>query len=267
MGSWQRSQENFHKGAELVFNGAIGKVDYVEVGLPDGGHNIGNPSPMAIPEGLDWDMWLGPAQEVPFRGVVHWNWRWIMDYSGGQLTDWAGHHIDIAHWGLGFDGQGPVEVEGTGRSNPDGIYDVPVEYDFTVTYKNGVKMRVANQSKLKTGRGTCWYGSDGWLHVSRGHIAASDPDILNQKIGRNGTPLYMSRDHRRNFIDCVKSRKETITPAETGHSSISVGLLGEIAIITGQKLKWDPDKEVFTNSDVANRLLKRPYRAPWKFPV
>jgi len=268
MGSWQRSQANFHKGAELVYNGAIGKVNYVEVGLPDGGHYVGNPPAIPVPEGLDWNMWLGPAQKVPFRGVLHFHWRWIMDYSGGQLTDWAGHHIDIAHWGLGLDRSGPVQVEGSGRSNPDGIYNVPIEYDFTCTYANGIKIRVANQSKLKTGMGTCWYGSDGWLHVDRGvKIEASDPKILNEKIGRNGKPLYKSDDHSRNFIDCVRSRKETITPADIGHRSISVGLLGEIAIITGQKLSWDPDKEVFINNDMANRLLKRPYRAPWKFPA
>jgi len=268
MGSWQRSEANFHKGAELVYNGAIGKVDHAEVGLPDGGQYIGNPPPMPVPEGVDWNMWLGPAQKVPYRGVLHWNWRWIMDYSGGQLTDWAGHHIDIAHWGLGFDRTGPVQIEGTGHSNPDGIYNVPIEYDFIATYKNGVKIRVANQSGIKTGMGVCWYGSEGWLHVNRGgRIEASDPKILSEKIGRDGTPLYKSDDHFRNFIDCVKSREETITPARIGQRSISVGLLGEIAIITGEKLKWDPDKEVFLNSEYGNRLLQRPYRAPWKFPV
>jgi len=129
-------------------------------------------------------------------------------------------------------------------------------------------MRVANQSKLKYGMGAVWYGSDGWLHVDRGgKIEASDENILNEKLGRDDTPLYKSTDHSRNFIDCVTSRKETVTPVDIGHSSISAGLLGEIAIITGQKLEWDPDKEVFINNDQANRLLKRPYRAPWQFPA
>jgi len=268
MGSCQRSQENFHKGAELVKNGRIGKVDYVEVGLPDGGHYVGNPPVQPLPEGLDWDMWLGPAQKVPFRGVLHFHWRWIMDYSGGQLTDWAGHHIDIAHWGLGLDRSGPVSVEGKGRSNRDDIYNVPIEYDFTCVYKNGIKIRVANQSKLKHGMGTVWYGSDGWLYVNRGgKIETSNENILKEKLGRDDTPLYKSTDHSRNFIDCVLSRKETVAPVDIGHRSISAGLLGEIAIITGQKLEWDPDKEVFINNDQANRLLKRPYRAPWKFPA
>ncbi|GAI53197.1 unnamed protein product [marine sediment metagenome] len=116
--------------------------------------------------------------------------------------------------------------------------------------------------------GTVWYGSDGWLHVNRGgKIEASNKNILKEKLGRDDTPLYKSTDHSRNFIDCVISRKETVTPVDIGHHSISAGLLGEIAIITGQKLEWDPDKEVFINNDQANRLLKRPYRAPWKFPV
>jgi predicted dehydrogenase len=266
MGSWQRSIEHFRKGAELVKNGRIGKVDFVEVGLPDGGNYAGNPPVRPVPEGLDWNMWLGPAQKVPFRGIVHWDWRWIMDYSGGQLTDWAGHHIDIAHWGLGLDRSGPVSIEGKGRANRDGIYDVPVEYDFTCIYKNGIKMRVANRSRLEHGMGTVWYGSDGWIHVDRRGINASDEKILKETLGKDDTPLYKSPDHRRNFIDCVRTREETITPVDIGHYSISVGLLGEIAIITGQKLEWDPDNEVFINNDHANRLLKRPYRAPWKFP-
>jgi len=267
MGSWQRSMEHFRIGAELVKSGRIGKVDYVEVGLPDAPPYAGNPPVQPVPEGVDWDMWLGPAQKVPYRGVMHWNWRWIMDYSGGQLTDWAGHHIDIAHWGLGLDRTGPVSIEGEGSSYRDGIYNVPIEYDFTCIYKNGLKMRVANAAKLKQGMGTKWHGSEGWLFVSRGGIKASDEDILRGKIDSGHRPSYERNRHWHNFIDCVKSREETITPAEIGHRSISVGLLGEIAIITGEKLKWDPDNEVFIDNDKANRLLKRPYRAPWKFPV
>ena len=264
MGSWQRSVAHFHQAAELVRNGRIGKVNFVEVGLPDGGHYIGNPPVQAVPEGADWDMWLGPAPEVPFRGVMHWNWRWIMDYSGGQLTDWAGHHIDIAHWGLGLDGTGPGTIEGTGRPNNDGIYNVPAVYDFTCKYANGLEMRVANKSQTEHGMGTLWKGTDGWIHVHRGGIKASDDAILQEKPGRDEVKLYKSTNHRRNFADCVKSREKTITPVETGHSSIAVGLLGEIAILTGQKLHWNPETEKFTdNNPFATSLLKRPYRQPW----
>jgi predicted dehydrogenase len=266
-GSQQRSADNFRYAAELVRNGRIGKIDYVEVGLPDGGHYIGNPPEQAIPQGVDWDMWLGPAPKVPFRGVIHWDWRWIMDYSGGQLTDWAGHHIDIAHWGLDFESTGPLTVEGKGRANNDGIFNVPAEYDFICEYANGTKIRVANSSKLKHGMGTAWYGSDGWIHVTRGGLKASDERIIKEPIGSKEIHLYKSSNHHRNFIDCIISGEETIAPAETGHRSVSVALLGEIAIITGQKLHWDPLTEKFTdNNTYASRLLKKPYRTPWVLP-
>jgi predicted dehydrogenase len=266
-GSQQRSEAYFRHAAELVKNGRIGKVDYVEVGLPDGGHYTGNPPEIPVPEGVNWDMWLGPAPKVPFRGVLHGNWRWILDYSGGQLTDWAGHHIDIAHWGLGLDYTGPVAIQGTGRANDDGIYNVLVEYDFECLYANGLKMRVANQSKLQHGMGILWQGSDGWIHVNRSGLFASDQAILDETIGSHEIKLYYSDDHQRNFIDCVRSGKETIAPAEVGHRSISVALLGEIAIYTGAKLHWDPEQEMFTDHNTqATALLGKSYRKPWVLP-
>jgi len=263
-GSWQRSVGNFHQGAELVANGRIGKIQRVEVGLPDGTPASGNNPVQAVPEGLDWNMWLGPAPAVPYRGICHWNWRWIMDYSGGQLTDWAGHHIDIAHWGCGFDKTGPVELEGKGVYPREGIYDVPVEYNVKAKYANGVEMTIANARQVPHGMGTCWYGDKGWLHVSRGNvIQASDPNILEEKIGDNENKLYFSRDHAQNLLDCIRTRKETITPCETAHRSISTGLLCEIAMLTGQKLKWDPENEKFIDNKMADRLLRRPFRTPW----
>jgi predicted dehydrogenase len=188
-----------------------------------------------------------------------------MDYSGGQLTDWAGHHIDIAHWGLGFDETGPVEITNAKGVYPkEGTYDVPTAYKFKLKYANGVEMVVANRSQQPHGQGTCWYGeNDQWIYVRRGGIFASSPEILKTELGPNDKRLYKNRDHLQNFIDCVKSRKETITPAETAHRSISAGLLGEIAMLTGKDLKWDPVKEVFTNDEIANRYLSRPMRAPW----
>jgi predicted dehydrogenase len=262
-GSWQRSVANFHRACELVINGRIGKVRYVEVGLPTGGGtDVKKVQP--VPEHLDWDFWLGPAPWVPYRGVSHWDWRWIMDYSGGQLTDWAGHHVDIAHWGLGLDRTGPQEIEGRGVYPEDGIYDVPTQYKFTCKYAGGLTMVVANDRQQPHGMGTCWYGeNDAWIHVNRGGLRASDPKILEEVIRPNETRLYESRDHQQNFLDCVKSREETITPIEVAHRSISVGLLGEIAMLTEQKLKWDPEDERFLNSDEANRLLRRSMRSPW----
>jgi len=248
-----------------VRNGRIGKVDKVEVGLPTG-RGSDNIPVQPVPEGLDWDRWLGPAPWRPFMAFgrnnrPHWDWRWIMDYSGGQLTDWAGHHIDIAQWGLGLERSGPVEIEGRGEYPKDGIYDAPTAYKFTCKYANGIVMNIANNKQIP--QGTKWYGDKGWIYVNRGKLEANPKSVLDEVIGPNEIRLYESRDHHGNFLDCVKSRKETVAPIEIGHRSISVALLGEIAMRTEQRLQWDPVKEVFGNCDAANKLLSRSMRAPW----
>jgi predicted dehydrogenase len=267
-GSWQRSVANFHRGAELAINGRVGKIKYIEVGLPDGNRGIGTPPVKPVPAELNWEMWLGPALKVPYRGVSHWDWRWILDYSGGQMTDWAGHHIDIANWGAGLEHTGPVEISGAGVYPVEGIFNVPVEYDFLCKYANGIEMRVANASRLPLGMGTTWHGDLGWLHVDRGDIiSASDPKILNEVIGDNEIHLYKSENHWQNFVDCVKSGKPTIAPVEVAYRAISVALLGEIAMTTGQTIKWDPEKEEIIGNPKATRLLSRPYRQPWTLPI
>lgn len=266
-GSWQRSQENFRRGAELVINQRIGKIKSIEVGLPDGGKGIGTPPVRDIPAELNWDMWLGPAPRVAYRGVSHWDWRWILDYSGGQLTDWAGHHLDIANWGAGLEHTGPVEIEGTGIYPPEGIYNAPVEYDFLCKYQNGIEMRVANASRLKHGMGTTWYGDLGWIHTDRGFIlTASDPGILKEEIGENEIHLYKSDNHWQNFIDSVRSGNQAIAPVDVAFRAISAALLGEIAMTTGQLIKWDPEKQEIIGNERASRLLGRPYRQPWNLP-
>ena len=268
-GSWQRSLANFHDGAELVFNGRLGKVDHVEVGLPNGNKLIGMPPVISVPAELDWDFWLGSAPKAPYRGVCHWNWRWILDYSGGQLTDWAGHHIDIAHWGLGLDRTGPIEVSGEGvYPGPNELYNVPTEFDFNCKYKSGVTIRVANAARLPMGMGVTWYGEKGWIHVDRGDVlTASAPELISEKLGDNKKALYNSSSHIGNFLECIRSRKETIAPVEVAHRSISVGLLGEIAMTTKQKIKWDPVNEQIINNLDASKLLMRKFRAPWKIPT
>lgn len=267
-GSWQRSLFNFRRGAELAINGRVGKIKYIEVGLPDGGKGIGTPPVMEVPAGLNWDMWLGPALKVPYRGVSHWDWRWILDYSGGQLTDWSGHHIDIANWGAGLEHTGPVEISGEGVYPVEGIFNAPVEYDFMCKYENGIEMRVANASRLPHGMGTTWQGDLGWVHVDRGDVlTASDPKILEEVIGENETHLYKSDNHWQNFIDCVRSGNQAIAPVDVAFRAISVGLLGEIAMTTGQVIKWDPEKEEITGNIRASRLMSRPYRQPWTLPT
>ena len=265
-GSQQRSGGNFHRACELVINGRIGKVKHVEVGLPNG-RDSGTQPLLEVPKELDWDMWLGPAPWRPYMdfggGGCHWDWRWIMDYSGGQLTDWAGHHIDIAHWGLGLDRTGPVEIEGRGVYPKDGLYNVPTAYKIHCKYATGVEIVVANASQQPKGMGAAWYGEKGWIHVNRGGLWAEPASILKEEIGPSEIRLYKSNDHKQNFLDCIKSGRETICPAEIGHRSISAGLLGEIAMLTERKLKWDPEKERFINEPYANKYLSRPMRSPW----
>ena len=261
-GSQQRSDGRFRFACELVRNGRVGKVHHVQVGLPTGGGG-GSTAAKPVPEGLDWEWWLGPAPWRPYQGFgPHWNWRWIMDYSGGQLTDWCGHHVDIAHWGLGYDYTGPVEIQGKGVYPTEGLYDAPTEYNFTCKYKTGVEISVTN-NRINA-QGTKWIGDKGWVYVKRGRIDAEPKSLLQEKIGPGEIKLYNSGGHKRNFIDCVISRKLTICPAEVGHRSISVGLLGEIAMLTGRKIKFDPDTEQIIGDPGASALLGRPYREPWQ---
>jgi predicted dehydrogenase len=283
-GSQQRSSDRFLQACEIVRNGKLGKITRVEVGLPDGGHSVGQPEEQAVPKGVDWDFWLGPAPQKPYRGTLHGKWRWMLDYSGGQLTDWAGHHIDIAHWGLDLERTGPVEIQGVGQYLENDMFNVPYAYDIHYKYANGIEMNIANKSKFielrkgvkgwereegkenQLGMGAVWYGENGWLQVNRGGIWAENPEILKHEIGSGDVKLYNSPEHHLDFINCVKSRKEPIAPAEVGHRSISVALLGEIAMTTKEKLKWDPKTEKFTNSEAANAMLMKPYNNSWKLP-
>jgi len=263
-GSQQRSDGRFRRACELVRNGRIGKVRYVEVGLPYGGSHD-RKAPMTPPEELDWNFWLGPAPWRPFTdfggGSVHWHWRWILDYSGGQLTDWAGHHIDIAHWGLGLDRTGPVEIAGRGEYPRDGLYDAPYAYRFSCKYEDGTEIVVADNRQVTPG--AKWFGEHGWLRADRGVLEADPKSILDEVIGPDETRLYESNDHKQNFLDCVRSRRETICPAEVGLRSISVALLGEIAMLTGRKIRWNPHTEEILDDPGASALLGRDYREPW----
>ena len=263
-GSQQRSDYNFYHAARLVRNGRIGKIQKIEVGLPTGGSH-GPAKEMPVPENLDWEFWLGPAPWRPYcdfgRGNCHWQWRWIMDYSGGQLTDWAGHHIDIAQWGMGWDTTGPVEIEGKGTYPESGLYDTPYEYKFTCKYKNGIVMTVASNEQIP--QGTKWYGDKGWIYVKRGKLEADPMDVLKEEIGPGEIHLHRSRDHKQDFLDAVKTRQLPVAPAEVGLRSISVGLLGEIAMLTGRRIRWNPDTEEILNDPGASALLVRSYREPW----
>lgn len=260
-GSQQRSDWKFRFACELVRNGRIGKVDTVKVGLPNRNSIRGNDTqPAPVPAGFDYDMWLGPAPWAPYNpGRCHWNFRWISDYSGGQITDWAGHHCDIAQWGLGTELTSPVEIEGTGVFPRTGLHDTVENYRFTCKYAEGFTMIVAGALP----QGVRFEGSDGWVFVSRRKIDAHPKSLLTSVIGPDEIQLYKSDDHKQNFLDCVRTRSRTVAPVEVAHRSIMIGHLGVIALKLGRKVKWDPGKERFINDPEADRLLSRPMRSPW----
>ncbi|NUO81871.1 Gfo/Idh/MocA family oxidoreductase, partial [candidate division KSB1 bacterium] len=223
-GSWQRSQQHFRFGCELVRNGRIGKVHTVRVGLPHGnGIDNRGTQPAPVPEGFDYDMWLGPAPWRPYNpSRCHWNFRWISDYSGGQLTDWAGHHCDIANWGMGTEFSAPVEIEGRAVYPPanDGLFDTPESYYFECKFAEGFTMIVADRRQQPKGMGVQFIGEHGWVYVDRSGIDAEPKSLLTSIIGPNEIQLYKSNDHHQNFLDCVRTRALTITPAEVAHHSI-----------------------------------------------
>jgi len=247
---------------ELVRNGRIGSVHTIRVGLPSGPHTPGNPKPMPVPRGFDYDMWLGPAPWSPYtRGRCHGNFRWILDYSGGQLTDWGAHLINIAQWGNDTDLTGPVEVEGKGVFCREGLYNTAKEYHIEYKYANGVKLIVSSGTlgiRFEGSEG--WVGNFGW----RARLEAKPKSVSASAIGPNETHLYTCRGgEQRNFLDCVKSRKPCYYPAEMGHRSFTISHIGNISMILGRKLRWDPDRERFVNDSRANRMLSRAMRSPW----
>lgn len=270
-GSWQRSVDNFHRACELVRNGRIGKILRVEVGLPAGHYDFartfGQWTLGAPPRDLDYDFWVGPAPYVPYcKARVHMNWRWNMDFGGGQLMDWVGHHLDIAHWGLGFDLSGPVEIQGRGEFPLTGIYNSATRYWVDAKYAEGTPFVLAGGYDEIQG-GTKWIGEYGWIWVDRGGFETQPAYLVNETIGPNEVRLIKSRDHYQNFLDSVRNRALTIAPAEVAHRSASVGHLGVIAIETGRKIKWDPATETISGDAEATRLLNRAYRSPWQIPA
>jgi predicted dehydrogenase len=293
-GSQQRTEMGgkFRLATELVRAGRVGKVQTIEC-------RIGaNPQSGAIkevdpPKELDWDMWLGPTPKVPYRAEMkkdgfktncHYEFRWWYDYSGGKMTDWGAHHIDIAQWMLGMDGSGPVAVETIEAAKPydkgDG-YNCHETFKVQHTYANGVKVEVshgagstvkglvntdgaARNGDLSGGEnGVLVIGDKGTIFVSRGLLLASAKDIFAPL--KEDPKLYPSRptNHMGNFLDCVKSRETPICGVEVGAGSVMVCHIGTIALRTGKKLKWDPKMHTFDNSE-ANALLARPRRGDWK---
>ena len=259
-GSQQRSNDGFRRACELVRNGRIGTLKYVNIGIPGNNRECGPTwSPEPVPEGFDYDLWLGPAPWAEYHTQrCHYEFRFILDYSGGQVTNFGAHNLDIAQWGLGMDDSGPVEVYGNGIFPESGLFTTATKTYFECRYANGVEL------VCKTGKfGMTFEGTDGTIYVDRKSIKAWPESILSEKIGDDEIHLYKSDDHYRNFADCVKSRQDTICTAEIGHRSATICNIGNIAMRLGRKLAWDPVAERFSD-DEANTLLGREMRGDWK---
>ena len=179
-----------------------------------------------------------------------------------MMTGWGSHHIDSAHWGMDTEYTGPIAIDGHAEYSKGGTWDVHGAFKIEYTYKNGVKIFCADNSGNK--QGVTFEGSDGWVYVRRGFIDTHPKSLLQETIGPDEIHLYVSKQHKRNFIDCVKTRREPIAPVEIGHRSASACILGYLSMKLDRKLKWDPDQETFPGDEEANRMMYRPYRSPWK---
>ncbi|HZP05296.1 MAG TPA: Gfo/Idh/MocA family oxidoreductase [Terracidiphilus sp.] len=227
------------------------------------------------PAELDYEHWIGPSKMEPYiEARVHKNWRWNYNTGGGQLMDWIGHHGDIAHWGLGFDLSGPSEVEGHGDfPAPDALWNTATKYHVEYLYRkevtgyaNDVHISIAGGSGA-INMGTKWIGTDGWVWVDRSGFDASNQDWVKMDSlpdDLRKIRLYESAEHRRNFLDCVKSRKPTITPVDVAHHSTIPGHLGLISMMVGRKLRWDVREEKILDDSGACGLLTRAYRTPYQ---
>jgi predicted dehydrogenase len=282
IGSQQRSWKQFYRACELVRNGRIGEIKHVEIGLP-GDPAGGNPTPMPVPTGFQYDAWLGSTPEVPYtvdrvmptKDFSRPGWLRMEQFGAGMITGWGAHHVDTAHWGMNTELTGPVEIWGTAEFPTSDLWDVHGKFLTHARYANGVTMDISGDFP----NGIKWYGTKGWIFVTRDEMTtptatagqtakieplmASDPKILDSVIGPNEVHLYQSDDQHGNWLDCIKSRKAPTAPAEIGHRACSTCLLHHIAMKTKRHLHWDPSKERFLNDDAANAMLSRPQRAPY----
>lgn len=283
MGTQQRSMKQFRIAAELVRNGRIGKLHTVKIGLP--GDPAGpEAAEMPIPKNLNYDMWLGSTPEVyyteirvhPQQGYGRPGWLRCEQFGAGMITGWGQHHFDSAAWGMDTELTGPVSVEAVAQFPKSGLWNVHQDFMVKAEYANGITM-LTSQGYTN---GIRYEGTKGWIFVSRGSYSAtasdpvakkkslkalnaSDPAILTSQIGKDEIHLYKSDDQHGNWLDCIQSRKQPISPIEIGHRACTVCLISHIAMKLPGTLTWDPELEKFTNNDQANKMLSRPQRYPY----
>jgi predicted dehydrogenase len=282
VGTQQRSSKQFRIAAELVRNGRIGKLHTVKVGLP------GDPSgpeaaEMPVPQNLNYDFWLGSTPEVYYTEIrVHPQkdygrpgWLRCEQFGAGMITGWGQHHFDSAAWGMDTEYTGPISVEAVAQFPKSGLWDVHGDFMVKAEYENGITMFTSGGFP----NGIRYEGTEGWIFVSRGDyqasasdptsggrakaLDASDPKILSSEIGPNEIHLYEINNQHGNWLDCIKSRKEPISPVEIGHRACTVCLISHIAMKIPGKLEWDPKTEKFKNNKEANAMLSRPQRKPY----
>ena len=263
-GSQQRSDPLFRQAVEMIRSGRLGQLQQILVGIPEfrfRGKKIADSAP---PSELDFEFWLGPAPLRQYNAnQVHYNFRYFWDYSGGQMTNWGAHHIDIAQWALDADHSGPVEVEGTATFEGKGLYDVTSTCRAVLTFANGVKLTVGQLQK-EIPLGATFIGTAGKLYVDRGKIESTPAEILTQPSKASDVHLEVSNDHTLNFLECIKSRKAPISDVEVGHRSATLCHLGNIAVRLGRKIRWDATTEKIVDDPEALAMLERPLRSPWK---
>jgi predicted dehydrogenase len=272
-GTQQRSDPQFRFATEMVRNGRIGELKRV-VAEATGCRTVPFPPEEPVPEGFDYDMWLGPAPLAPYSELrCTRDFMQIDDYSLGGLSGaWGIHHIDIVQWALNADDSGPVEIEGTGSYPAEGLFDTYNTYEIEHKYANGVKLLYIDRQTARkkipllnapSSMAILFEGTEGWIYVARGYLDAHPKSLLNHVISPNEIKLPFSNDHRRNFLDGIRTGSKPISTIESAVKSEIVCQQAYIALKTGQKLYWDNENEKFINNDAANKMLSRPMRSPW----
>ncbi len=278
-GSMQRSMTEFRVACELVRNGFIGKIDRITCKVGDPGRPCDLPEEPMEP-GLDWNLWLGPAPERPYnsilspRGINDFfpNWRSYSEYGGGGVCDFGAHHFDIAQWGLDMDESGPIEVRPPEKAD--------ARRGAVMVYKNGITV-----TQVGDGFDAHFYGADGEVRVSRGQLefwlngkkiagfakredggslGAVIDSIQKEYLDQAKIKLYDSKDHVKNFLECVETRKQPITNADIGGHTAIICHLVNLAYYHRQAIKWDPDKMTFADASCDPAWMTYNYRSPWK---